>query len=481
MIILKSEEYLPHEMINIMYNTIIFDTNGKILPELKTDNNTFSINNATYTITTKIGYVYLPVNYSPLGISELRHKIFDLLDILFRKFPDHLFSSIDPYETMNDITIEKKIKRIDFEILLDINEKKYDDKFYWIIENIKNMPVTTKLPTEVNCHMHLRSLSSIIVDNKNLTSFPDRYKSLKFPSISDLNNNCGEPTLFNINSYSGIYLDLIKMHPYVNVNNIISKFESTPNGTKYHCVPYKLFKDIYTVTPHIKEDWQKLVLDSNFLDDDAPPQLNPYCFVTGAPIFELTYIFDIYQRDITMQITSNDADKYPNAVVLTNGNEVPIKDYLRTADFSKEKHVKAVREIDVDDNGNLIEGKEAILLNIKYTKKYDTPKCVFISPLFIHHYKRKDYDTPQAYFEAVTNSKVITYITDTGISVQSILAKLNIAQHVKDIYNNIYNNTIYIQNKTKNITVDCKNLSRYTGKVLKYDDVMTQCLQFREE
>ena len=516
----NSLRIIAGEVINITYG-ITYYKDGIILDKPIPRHNTYEIDGVEYDITQIIGSILIIDDTNPdlLGISYKLHKEFlSLYDEVLKK---HNLTTLrlpsgkdgtTQYILFNDVVSKQQQGKIGFktvksgtlydESLTSI----YDDFTWWIHSNIKNMPVTFNYCKHSNYirNEHLIiSANLIILDFNNFYNLKHGYRCINLPSLENLtlyseNRILTKPILYS--KYSGISIEIMKysfnkklkrnffidsvyyknikfakwewIQPYL-YNRIedtdIDPFKQILNGILDHqayeseSTSYKDSRDVHGGNSDSRGDVHGGNSDSRYK-----------CFLTGLPIYEDCYVFDIYQQYITEQIPVHKLADYPNAVIITD------KDLESTASKSNVSRPRASTRNVAGDARNtakksqknqIITNANVEFITIKYLKTYNTPKYILISPIFIHNICGIIASTVSKYqdevisarpiginnwnecryqalavFEIITKTKALLYRTFCPVTLKTTIDELDAPNINKDILHSLNKNVVSYKN-----------------------------------
>ena len=144
------------------------------------------------------------------------------------------------------------------------------------------------------------------------------------------------------------------------------------------------------------------------------------------------------------------------------------------------------QENDLESEHKSMETKEeptVQYVKIKYTHIFTTPKCLLISPWYMHFANKKSYSfDPVSYFESTTNTKLLVYRSYCPTNVEQIIESLNTTDLHKKILkeldqeiictgNDYYTKSCIIKPRgltTHNLLINNSNLIELDGKEIRY-------------
>jgi hypothetical protein len=305
------------------------------------------------------------------------------------------------------------------------------------------------------------SLSSIVVDTTGSISLPYGFKHSDYPSIRDYSK--GKQVIIDPIDFHpsyGIHRELVKYYPNV------SKPTKKPVFTKLSPAQITLVKwewlNLYSINADSGISWVDQVKMGLF-DTKQNEEVSYTCFVTNAPIYDDCYVFDIKSRVIEETINKSELPKYkemyPDLVQINElgielceddeGNLIPVspvpdvkppkvlkKSKRKNATVDANKEVKPKKTAKKPPKvvapklirrGNTVADQT---VRIKYNKVYDTPKCVLISPYYMH---LMDMEHPIESFESMTKTSVLVYRTKSPVTALETLDKSNAPELTKKI------------------------------------------------
>jgi len=360
------------EMINIMLGKTYFDSYGN-LTDCK-PNNVYQIDGVEYDMCLNQGDIIVKnVNNAP---THLYDNISNLVKKLMETYPDlKMRYNVSSSQYVN-ITEEKPIK---WEIINYLQTYRYGK----IVEN----PTSTflwrisTLDIFNQKQLHL-SVNSIIIDDGSLIDLPDGYKSVNFPSVKDLKLYTDGKFLDTCVYYSwqsGItphicekYLQLegYKNSGYHNYRKEFILTHSNKDLCSYKMLILKHISEKYSIyminwdyiCKNIYNRNYLLTIEENInnglLDSAGVQDIEYKCFHTGLPIYDDCYAIDILQRMTVEDLTAEEIKK------------------LEANDTSY--------EIIKEDSKVIKRKSKNPKTKIKYMKKYTTPKCLLLSPFYVH-------------------------------------------------------------------------------------------------
>lgn len=507
------------ELINIVYGTTFYE-NGEMLNEPKPKHNTYVIDNVEYEVHPNISLIFLNTDHSSfrevlcgrIGLFEqaVMNK-FGMRDI-----PTGLPGSTQ-YLLIEDVRTTKNDGRIGYinsDNLIQWNSNLPGGFLHlvYIISKIGaplNLPIPKisahKFGTEVN----LMSLSTIIYDDSNIFNLPDGDRSPDFPSIEKYNNYQNGKILREIihwNYYTGLLYDVMHICKF---DNLLDTKQVIPNAIKDRTLLWAKWEwlKIYKLTNQVvpwNEQIVKGLLDEededSSLTDESLIEVNKQtknserykCFITGIPIYEDCYAFDVYERTVREFVPTDKVSEYDDAIIIS---EEMLKKEQDTEKKLKQKAVAAKKaeiaarkaerkrrnrrfqhgfddsDDEKDDQGDTTvlasqaeskqaeskrtkstkkkdektttkkesvvkrgTKKQAELVLIERTIKYKTPRCVLISPWFMHFSKELD---PVSVFEKATNTKVHLYRTFCPTTLHTLISEFDIDPTYKSVLHDI--------------------------------------------
>ncbi len=469
----KLLKQIAGELVNITYGETYFDSEGNILEAKVPGHNTYNIDSVEYSIVPNYGIVHIPNNtnlYNTL-VNAIEAKFHEMFRIAATKFgmpkiPIYCSGTTQYLGIANPGTTGTSgvVKFAPWDNTPTIPTGTH---FLW---HIASQPFPVSYYTKNN-PSSLYSLSSIVVDTSNTIQLPNGFKGPDYPAYADYKiYKEGKLQLEPIDYHAnyGIHLELTKHYPNVARNKKKSMFTKCSRGLRL--VKWE-WLNFYSINSDSVMEWYKQI-QMGLLETEPNEEVNHSCFTTNAPIYDDCYVFDIVERTIEETIEENDFDKYPGAVVV---EDVPV---AITATVEKKKK-KKIRFVGLDSNGDedsSVDSEEEVevipvskktakskasqktktapkiiktaskvikrgakeptkMIKIKYTKKYDTPKCVLISPYYVHLYGYLD---AVAEFEKLTKTKVFVYRTKSPISVYDAIENSNASKLTKQILTLLY-------------------------------------------
>ncbi len=463
----KLIKQIAGELVNITYGETYFDIDGNILEKKIPDHNAYIIDSVEYTVVPNYGVIHI-INddrlYEKIA-NVIESKFHEMINVVALKFG---MPMIPVYSsgTTQYLGIKNTMTAITpGNVMFKKNESMFPNipsgtNFYW---EISCMPIPVSYYTKHRDDT-IRSLSSIVVDNTGAIQLPNGFKSPDYPSYTvykiyrDGRVNV-DPISYT--SLYGIHLELIKHYPDINRGKDKPEFAKCNRNIKL--VKWE-WLNFYSINPDSVMEWHDQIR-MGLLDTEPNEEVNYSCFTTNAPIYDDCYVFDIVERIVEETIDESDFDKYPGAVIVgenSDGGETPSV----SEDGKKKKKTKTTKVQEVAPKVQKVAPKvqkvapkiirrgatEATkMIKIKYTKKYDTPKCVLISPYYVHLY---GYDDAVAEFERITNTKVFVYRTKSPTNVYEAIKNSNASKLIKDFLTLLYDRANFTSYQTIDVNDD---------------------------
>lgn len=475
------------EAVNITYNETFFDIDGNLLEKKIPNHNTYTIDTVDYIIIPNYGIIHILGESTALFnavVADIEAKFHEMYRMAATKFgmpsiPIAGNGTTQYIGITQPVNVNSTTGFVKFVTNTHVDSIATGIHFIWNISS-DGMPVShyTK-----DTQKALYSLSSIVVETHDQINLPDGFRNPDYPSYRDYQRYTSgrlkvEPMDFHPNY--GIHRELTKYFPDVarsKKNPIFSKCSRTIRLVDWNWfVPYSISLDsILTWSEQIK---------MGLLDTEPCEELTYKCITTNTPIYDDCYVFDIIERTIEETIEDSDLHKYPDAVVVnpegldakavetktmdTKAAETKAMDEELDAsdeesDTRRRRKVKRTQKINpkkvekpnpkktakekpkvvpkviprIIKRGNREPTK---MIRIRYQKKYDTPKCVLISPYYMHLFGLIDAVDE---FEKQTNTKVLVYRTRSPRSVYDTINLSNADQLTKQILIQLYKGAFF--------------------------------------
>jgi hypothetical protein len=449
------------EMINIETGITYFDQHGQLLEHCKPSHNMYVIESVEYDIHPNIGIVILLQNQiKPISIHDienahiakrslLRHQKNMSLDLSIGQNPTTQYICVTELLTPNNENPSIQYHKNE---TTSVYNTQGNQNFSWYVYtqgSLKFSPFYIPYITSAGKPEHqLLSLSTIVYDNNNILLLDNMFRSPNVPSIKDytiyLTNRIYDSSIY-IDFMTGILSEIVSN--FINITNAFNTISFDIFWIRWENVkPIKLKNCAMTWQDQVKQGVLEFYSEKDRLDDDTVYNEDYTCFMSGIPIYEDCYVFDIYEQTIQEIISIKDLQ-----VALDNGA------------ILHQPPVKPVKNIDITKSRAIKKGRTNMEQFVTISKiiKYDKPVHILISPYTMHCL---DYINNGAQlFEQQTQTKIIVYRTfcprlcKTVIDslpksklYRDILHAFNHSIHVK--YNNInmhnyftttYNNTVY--------------------------------------
>jgi hypothetical protein len=368
---------IASEVINISFSKKYLNEDGTFVtnPE-RSGYNIWEINGVEYDTHPITGYIILIVQPGKLKLLEdkimTKVKIFQSL-ICMR---DIMASpNVGKPGTTQYICLENMqrtaLGNIDF--VLNFQQKS-GSMFNWCItspEVFNTYPIIgngEKYPADVLIH----SISSIIYDPDKKYGLPDGYKLVDFPSVKDT-------TLYKENRLITEHIDVSLCHgitlEIAKLCGAIPRYKSHPDKTKISIIHSVVNRKIHWLK---WEEVKPIILNENFTpieyikkgaldnEDYETENTDNKCFITGIPIYEDCYVFDVYEQEYIYSVTEEELKDYPDATII---EKVEDKERYDTSDDdmsdeeerkkSKAKKSKVKEHADKYMNNTLSEWKKS--------------------------------------------------------------------------------------------------------------------------
>lgn len=249
----------------------------------------------------------------------------------------------------------------------------------WLITDDDNKIIMPSIVTEKYKDLIIYSLSSVIYDGMCLFDLPHGYRSPDYPDIhqtvSYTKNYIIKEPLY-VSAYHGLYREIAKLHgvvkkekkntydqysdhtefPTVRVLNWLKWEDIKPMGTEVSVldpierIKRGLLNTDETLTDESEELQKKVSKEFNV---DIPQYK---CIITGIPIYEDTYVFDVYQQIVEEVIDVNDFDKYPDAEIIPM--EIIVIPESKTEIATEHKDLEPSDEEKDEDEDHYVSTKE---------------------------------------------------------------------------------------------------------------------------
>jgi hypothetical protein len=527
------------EACNIAYGITFFDLQGNMLPKPIPGHNKYLIDDVEYDVHPNYGLIFLDMksdNFATMA-RDIAQEIQSCITAIRSAGHKPILTSAEGGTTQyfivnsdsNKTRVEKTIQvvvsaAINHETLRQIP---HGIGFTWnIIHGMSEMGgISNGTAASVNSNlMKLLSLSSIVVDLVGYIDLPDGYKSPDYPYYYDFvsyKKGLLSPNRIIFNPYIGLHLEILKHYDLTMANPFLKGIAAEgPASRAGTIIATQLAADRKIKV--VKWEWLTpysisknspigfvAQIEKGLFETDPSEDVNPRCFITGAPLFEDIYVFDIYQQTVTEQIDKLDMDKYPGCKIVPDvkltgkepmlkakkrrpktkkpaakkkhGDEEDVEDdddkdkddkdeddkdkdeddkdedkdksqrkimvkpkKKKNVDVAEDKDVD-VEDEDVDEDvdkdtpksGKMVVVPKATLVTIEYVKTYDLPKCVLVSPAYIH---LGGSQRPIEAFELLTKTKVMIYRTKIPISMKQVIAESNADPATKAVMYEIHDN-----------------------------------------
>lgn len=393
----KRVERIVKEMINVETGITYFDIDGVRMPKSKPGHNTYIIDSVSYEVHPNIGVVYVfQGTNSDIMLKMIQSKVLELKNAYFRETGIGMTacSGIAPttqYICITDSSNSAPTQKISY-LRTTISTQPRSDVFTWYIytntQYMHNSPLYVPEFNSANVtqEKQLLSLSTIIMDLVNAMTLEDNYRSPDLPPIESYTQYARgflSKLPIHINMYYGIHWELARnFNPALTKMNWVSSINQNVYWLKWEDV-----NPNYTVNCNVK--WNDQVKNQAMKPyDKAISRKNACnvdhrCIMTGIPIYEDCYVFDIYSQTVTKTIPVDELD-----AAIANGACL----HTPSTSSRRKKPLKKNAPKTVD---------------INCTIKHKKPLRVLVSPYAVHlcKYQHNCITT----FELLTNSSVIVY------------------------------------------------------------------------
>lgn len=447
------------EMVNITYGETYFDKDGNLLEKKLPNHNVYTIDTVEYSIVPNYGNVHV------LGNPTLFNSLINNIEIKFHemyRIASTKFGMLNIPVASNGTTQYMCVTQPNIVNCTSGNIKfTFNDRIttipqgFHFLWNITTDPIPVSFYTG-NTPNALYSLSSIVVETNGQIDLPDGFKGPDYPSYKDYKVSSSgrfrvEPMDFHANY--GIHRELTKYFPDVAKSKKKPIFDKCSRSIKL--VNWDWIKP-YSISPESSFDWAEQIR-MGLLDTEPSEEVMHVCAATNVPIYDDCYVFDITERMIEEIIEEKDLPKYPNAVIVEDEPSVPAEDEKKPkkskkksskkSDSEDEKYnsdLESFENYEKDEDEKLqpkikakAQAKAKVapvktaskiikrgskeptnMIKIKYAKKYDTPKCVLISPYYMHLFGHSD---AVAEFEKATKTKVLVYRTKSPRNILEVI------------------------------------------------------------
>lgn len=314
-------------MLNVENNSTIFDNDGNLIPiDSRKSFNNYEINEVEYDITVSIGFIllYLPID-NRLTVRNIIENIITKINALERVFDIRTINmdrpvNIGTYKCTTYTYLGKNLSMADFDdtgyrniihdkhALRDVCKNKFG--FTWFIKIIVKNDKYLKLhelcnlmPTQENL---MKSLSTIIYDNRQLFNVDTIQKQIDYPKLSQYNMFINGQILkdtIHISPIYGLSYEILKCYipdvkwNYINIYREKIKLD-TCHKIKRRDPNKKWFKQLQTPFDFTEQE----SMAYKYQKSGKIPFSNDVCFVTGAPLFNNILLLKVvYNNDVTTE------------------------------------------------------------------------------------------------------------------------------------------------------------------------------------
>lgn len=337
------------EIINISFGRNYF-INGRPnpQPDMKTNYNTYIIDSVEYEIHPNVGTVILLCSDTVRDqvYATIKQRVSDFERLLhathgFKKVSTGT-SGTTQYLLLEDAGFSG-ITNIGFLPINSTHERIPDNTgITWLITNDVYYLVFPSYSTKYDREKIIFSLSAIIYDAKSALRLTDGYFSPDYPDIYDTTSyhmNRIIKDRVHVSANNGLYIEIARLFGVVKpprkVDSTVriyrqkpENFVPFPDGRVLNWIKWEDVKPLGNEVSVLGTlDLVKrglLNFDESLKDESeelqkskSKPTTETYkCFITGIPIYEDTYVFDVYQQILEEVIDVNDFDKYPGAEII---------------------------------------------------------------------------------------------------------------------------------------------------------------------
>ncbi len=411
-------------MVNITYGETYFDDNGDLLNAKIPNHNTYTIDSVEYQIFPNIGILHVLAS-----VEDFVESIQHLLERTFHEKSAAAAAKFGPLKSNNVTNTSTQYLTVTHTNAAFINKVMFDvdditngldptANFVWFLKS-GDIPISgvTKGRSDA-----IYSLSSIILDTIGALSLPNGYRHCDYPSYCHYAKGLKiHPDVIDYHPSYGIHRELVKHYP-----NVMQPTKPLVFALKPHNRPVTLVKwewlQFYSINP---DSGISAIDQVNMgLFDTSPNEEVTYkCFITNAPIYDDCYVFDIISRNIRENIKEKDLpaylERYPDLIV-------------HHEDDKKTKIAPRVIKRGVIKRGTLATEKT---ICIQYVKKYDTPRCILVSPYYMH---LMDMVSPVDTFENLTETSVLIYRTKSPVTIDDAIRQSSASEETKKILTTLY-------------------------------------------
>jgi hypothetical protein len=445
------------EMINITYGETYFDINGDLMEEKKPGHNNFTVDGIEYMLYPNYGYIHMDKdpNLSEFIEKNIESKFVELLQKATKKF-GHMYINVGLAGTSQYMCVTHGSNNFGGYVSLPkygvANQKiPRDSSFKWECET-RPIPVSGLTASERNIY----ALSSIVIDQKDKIGLPNGYKSPDYPYYYDYNlyktnNYYNDVVLFDA-TFGGIAQEIANMY------NVAKPKTSEKNSRRYltECVRPISFVKWEWLTPYYNNGGvlnYTECIKRGILDSNPSENVNNNCFITGMPLYDDIYVFDIIERVVIETIPKKDLHKYPNAIIVDEQSvdqpvdplvDQPVDqpvEQLSKRGVKKQVVKRVVKPVAKKPVAKPVAKKPVLRrskavteqpeeITIQYTKKYSDPKCILISPYYMHMFNLQN---AVETFEQTTKTKVLVYRTKIPITHDMIIDRSDASPILKTI------------------------------------------------
>jgi hypothetical protein len=331
------------EAINIAYGKNYY-VDGKENPyvDLKKPYTVYTIDSVEYEIHPNVGIIFIlaPISSTPGIKDRIRQKIEQFERDLITKYgmvkPPVGIPGTTQYLAIEDVgnTGNTGIPNIVFAPnVRGISHVSQGARFSWnIVGDVSDLSLKDLPVRSAERDTLILSLSSIIYDTMDTFTLPDGYLSPDYPS--SLETTAYKKDLFIsepiiMTPVHGLVYEIARAFNLEHWKNRKEKkiygHVSFPKSHPLNWIKWDDVKPIVrndNVLDFVEQIKDALDYDSNLADESDVQDKNAdhTCFVTGIPLYDDIYVFDVYQQIIETFVDTNDLANFPGAEIIPTGN-----------------------------------------------------------------------------------------------------------------------------------------------------------------
>jgi hypothetical protein len=297
-------DILVGEVFNITYGITFFEE-GKLLDNPILNHNLFEFDSVSYNFVPNYGSIILVEDDVNKNLITKVTKCYnEMQKLVFSKYLDIIKDNcINALLDSSEGLLLTEIKQESYEKSIIFTDVKVNNSYknyniVWNINNSTNMKLLEFDGEYSDVDELLKSASTIIYDKNYSINLPHGSKLINFPKFTDYKLVKNNNLLLNHVKYeihSGLLLEIVKHYGY-NDNYTLQTLDPKLKVTNvlYNDIEKYLYTNLDNKVLNYSDEIKKGLFNCKPTNLNNSSEL--VCFITGIPIYQECYVFDIYEQ-----------------------------------------------------------------------------------------------------------------------------------------------------------------------------------------